>query len=64
MFSDSSIPQYLIFDKDENNVESIRPMTDEDRGSPIESPNLFTLIKNIIINIFKIIIEQFGKPVK
>lgn len=39
-------------------------MTDEDRGNPIESPSLFTLIKNIIINIFKIIIEQFGKPVK
>lgn len=64
VFSNENYPQYIIYEGEENNGDSIRPMTVEDEGNPLESPSLFTLIKNIIINIFKIIIEQFGKPVK
>lgn len=64
VFSEKDIPQYLIFEKDENNVETIRPMTDEDKGDPVESPSLLTLIKNIIVNVFKIIFEQLGKLIK
>lgn len=64
VFSNENYPQYIIYEGEENNGDSIRPMTVEDEGNPLESLSLFTLIKNIIINIFKIIIEQFGKPVK
>ena len=64
VFSEKNLPQYLIYEKNEDNVETIKPMTEEDKGDPIESPNFFTLIKNIIVNIVKIIIEQLGKLIK
>ena len=64
VFSEKNLPQYLIYEKNEDNVETIKPMTEEDKGDPIESPNFFSLIKNIIVNIVKIIIEQLGKLIK
>lgn len=64
VFSEKNLPQYLIYEKNEDNVETIKPMTEEDKGDPLESPNFFTLIKNIIVNIVKIIIEQLGKLIK
>ena len=64
VFSDESVPQYLIYEKDETGNETIRPMSDADKGDPIESPSLFTLIKNMILNVLKILIEQLGKLFK
>ena len=64
VFSNESYPQYLIYEGEENKGDTIRPMTNEDKGDPIESPDFFTLLKNIITNIFKIIIEQLGKLFK
>ena len=64
VFSEKNLPQSIIYEKNEDNVETIKPMTEEDKGDPIESPNFFSLIKNIIVNIVKIIIEQLGKLIK
>ena len=64
VFSDENYPQYLIYEGEENNGDTIRPMTGEDKGDPIESPSLFTLIKNLVLNVLKILIEQIGKIFK
>ena len=64
VFSDENYPQYLIYEGEENNGDSVRPMTVEDKGDPIESPSLFTLLKNMVVNIIKIIVEQLGKIFK
>ena len=61
VFSDGNYPQYLIYEGEENKGDSIRPMTREDIGDPIEQPGFFELIKNILINTFKIIVEQIKK---
>ena len=61
VFSDGNYPQYLIYEGEENNGDSIRPMTQEDIGDPIEQPSFLELIKNILINTFKIIVEQLKK---
>ncbi len=61
VFSEKDLPQYLIFEKDENGTETIRPMSYEDKGNPIESPSLFMLIKNLIVNVAKLLIEQIKK---
>ncbi len=64
VFSNESYPQYLIYEGEENKGDTIRPMSDDDKGDPIESPDFFTLLKNIITNIVKIVIEQLGKLFK
>ena len=64
VFSDENYPQYLIYEGEENNGDTIRPMTGTDSGDPIESPNIFKLLKNMIINIFRIVIEQLSKIFK
>lgn len=64
VFSDESMPQYLIFKKDENGTETIRPMTDVDKGDPIESPSFFALIKSMVTNVLKLIVDLFGKIFK
>ena len=61
VFSEKDLPQYLIYEKDENGTETIRPMSEEDKGDPIESPSLFMLIKNLVVNTVKILIEQIKK---
>ena len=61
VFSDENYPQYLIYEGEENNGDSLRPMTQEDTGDPIEQPSFLELIKNIIINTFNIILEQLKK---
>ena len=64
VFSDENYPQYLIYEGEENNGDSVRPMTVEDKGNPLERPSFFTLLKNMIVNVIKIIIEQLGKLFK
>ena len=64
VFSDENYPQYLAYEGKENDGDTIRPMTKEDKGDPIESPGFFTLIKKLIVNVFKIIIETLGKLFK
>ena len=61
VFSDENYPQYLIYEGEENNGDSLRPMTQVDIGDPIEQPSFLELIKNIIINAFNIILEQLKK---
>ena len=64
VFSDENYPQYLIYEGEENNGDSVRPMTVEDKGNPLERPGFFDLIKKLIVNVLKIIIETLGKLFK
>ena len=64
VFSDENYPQYIIYEGEENNGDTIRPMTNDDKGNPLERPGFFSLIKNMVLNVFKIIIEQLGKLFK
>ena len=64
VFSDENYPQYLIYEGEENNGDSVRPMTVEDKGNPLERPGFFALIKKLIVNVLKIIIETLGKLFK
>lgn len=61
VFSDENYPQYLAYEGKENDGDTIRPMTKEDKGDPIESPGFFTLLKNLILNVVKIVLEQIKK---
>ena len=64
VFSDENYPQYIIYEGEENNGDTIRPMTNDDKGNPLERPGFFSLIKNMVLNVFKIIVEQLGKLFK
>ena len=64
VFSDENYPQYIIYEGEENNGDTIRPMTGEDKGNPLERPGFFDLIKKLIVNVLKIIIETLGKLFK
>ena len=61
VFSDENYPQYIAYEGKENDGDTIRPMTKEDNGNPLESPGLLTVIKKLIINVLKLIMEAFGK---
>ena len=61
VFSDENYPQYLAYEGKENDGDTIRPMTKEDKGDPIERPGFFTLLKNLILNVVKIVLEQIKK---
>ena len=63
-YVDENYPQYLIYEGEENNGDSVRPMTVEDKGNPLERPGFFDLIKKLIVNVLKIIIETLGKLFK
>lgn len=64
VFDDPEYPQYLIYEGEENNGDTIRPMSDSDTGSPIVKPGFFNLLKNLVINVVKILLEQLGKIFK
>ena len=53
-------PQYLVYSGEENNGDTLLPMTEENTGSETEHPSIFRLIIDFFKNLFALIKSFFA----
>ena len=61
VFDDERYPQYLVYEGEENNGDSIRPMTEEDPGYTLKEPGFFDLLRDLIQSFITLMGELFDK---
>ena len=60
VWDNSRFPQYLIYAGEENNKDSIRPMSETDQGYSIEEPSFFDLLHNLTKSVIVCLGELFN----
>ena len=61
VFIDERFPQFLNYEGEENNGDSLSPITSEDPGYSIQQPGFFELIKDMFVSIYNLLGELFAK---
>ncbi len=59
VWDNEKYPQYLIYEGDENNGDSLRPMTKDDLGYTLEEPGFFDLLGDLFDSFFALMGELF-----
>ena len=64
VWDDPDFTQYILYEGEENNGDTLTPMTAQDPGESITQPGLVDLLVNIFKNIIRLIGELIAKIVK